>query len=185
MKWILILLITFNITGNDKIAYETIYINKLKEHEGYAGKYPNIRRPKNAKSDYGSYYDSLGFKTTGYGHLMKPNDKIKYPNYDMDNLTKEQAEKILIDDIKIHDLKLERHIKAAKLDTKKIKRNHRLYNCLRNITFQMGGLPNTLKKIGSKKWTWKYAAKKMRSWKWYKQSGKRAKDMVKIIERGL
>lgn len=157
-------------------------IKDLKHHEGY-----NWLAPKSArlgKSKFGAYLDHLGYKTTGVGHLIVPQDELKYPEFNLDELTEEQAEVILLDDIEKHERILYRYFDRNGI--KKEDLNENQLRALINMTFQMGDL----KAAGFRKMTKALAEKdyieaveQMKDSKWHTvQTPKRAKKVIEIFE---
>lgn len=156
-------------------------IEDLKEHEGYAAMAPKSARI--GKSKFGSYRDHLGFKTTGIGHLVIDGDIKKYSQFDLDELTEDQAEVILMDDIYKHDRKLQKYFKRSKIDPNTLNSNQ--LRALVNMTFQMGDLFYA----GFKKMTtalkdqdYVTAVKEMKDSLWFKkQTPNRAKKVIAIF----
>lgn len=157
-------------------------IEDLKQHEGY-----NWLAPKDlqiGKSKFGSYLDHLGYKTTGVGHLITDNDAILYQDWDLDELTEEQAEDLLNKDIDKHIKKLRAYFSRHSILEKELNENQ--LRALINMTFQMGdlyyaGFKNMTKALVDKDYS--KVVEEMKDSKWYKiQTPERAKQVINIFQ---
>ncbi len=119
------------------------------------------------------YWDNKGY-SVGYGHMIKPGEDIQ-------TMDKATAEKFLQQDIQIaHDeIKDKPFFKAADTPARQ--------EALVEMSYQLGlpsllGFKNSLKMIEEGRW--KEAGDNLRKSKWYQQTPKRAKRIIRMIETG-
>ena len=130
------------------------------------------------------YTCPAGFKTIGWGWNFDsnplPEDVSEYM-HDNGKITAEMAEKLL-------DISIERAVKDCHRLFKEFdKYSDNRRDALTDMMFQMGygtfsKFPTTLRMIRDGHWT--MAAGNLQLSKWYKQSGKRSKEIVKMLRDG-
>jgi len=132
--------------------------NRIKKNEGYANT---------------AYEDQLGYLTIGYGHLVRKKDKIKKEK----KYTKDYLEKLFNKDFN-----------SAIKSYKKIFKNHKIPNQIQGVLiemiFQLGErgfrkFKKLIRSVKDKQYT--NTTKEMKNSKWYKQTPKRAKKLILIV----
>jgi GH24 family phage-related lysozyme (muramidase) len=128
--------------GTSEITPEEL--ESYKASEGYAHMHKNTTDIKGLKntnlanrrikgtSQYGLYYDKLGYLTAGFGHKIKEGEDPK----DFMNLTEEEATQLLINDIKLHTPEAEIFLKDKGIDPSML--SEQQMKAMAEWMFQMG-----------------------------------------------
>lgn len=116
------------------------------------------------------YKDSLGFPTIGYGHKLLPGEKYK-------KITQEQADELF-------DKDFEKHLQEAKKfpDFDELEGKHQIV--IIDLCFNMGGnfyhkFPKFTQYMKDK--NFKMAAYELKNSKYYNQTGRRAKNNIRLL----
>lgn len=121
-----------------------------------------------------AYFDTLGYKTIGVGHLIKKGESFT-------KITKEQAMDILDKDIEISERNLTTiYPKWVELDEVR-------QRCMLNLSFNLGGKLAQFKKFLHSLSLGNYdrAADQLVQSKWYKQVKSRGPRIVYAIRNGV
>ena len=132
--------------------------NRIKRNEGYSNT---------------AYEDQLGYLTIGYGHLVRKKDKIKKEK----KYTKSYLEKLFIKDLNLA-------IKSYKKIFKNQKIPYQIQGVLIEMIFQLGEsgfrkFKKLIKSVKDKQYI--KTIKEMKNSKWYKQTPKRGKKLILIV----
>ena len=132
--------------------------NRIKKNEGYRSK---------------AYLDSLGFKTIGYGHLIKSTEK---------NLLKKKFSKNFLNDLFNSDLN--KALRDFKMNYKRYKISDEKKEIIIEMIFQLG-IKNQKKFVKMNKHIKNnsnfMAALEMKNSLWYKQTPKRVDALIKLL----
>lgn len=137
-------------------------LTDLERHEGFRGEV---------------YLDSKGNATIGYGHLVKPGEDFSR------GVSKEEAKQLLKKDTQIA-------INDAKAIFKNLESfSKKRQEALVNMTFNLGrtkliGFTKMLKELNSTEVDWERVADEAKNSLWYKEVGRRSKEIVKILREG-
>lgn len=180
-------MLVFLLTSVNSFSYEKDFIEVMKQQEGYAGLLQDSSK-KIGVTPWGYYIDIYGKLHVGYGHLVTKASYDRYPNLNFKWLNEEQATKILIDDLKIHEKELIKVLYENNINYNNLCRDQQ--QALLNMFFNLGSskfrqFKKMLKALA--KGDVKTSVKEMLNSEWSKQLERRstyiANQMLKCEEK--